>query len=726
MTAGAAGGQIKVVAYNDAGAVDTTAAGTVTVTLYPKANCYDTYTGLNAASNTYSFEGTMSAGVAYVTVPTTVTEAGCYYIKATLSGFEGDSVDVTDDDTLIVNPKAEIVKLMLTSEKSVISNDATNAAGTTITAYLLDKYGNKTKNATGSSIALQFKDSNSVVSDTALSISIVNNASKGTDVLGNAPGEVLKLGTTSLVASIPTDATIQASDPLAIKVVDRNLIAQVNSAWTAPVSAGVSFKAFDVALDGNTTSNTAADGSYVAPGSAAGADEYVSTSKATTIVVKHVVKGQVVETIEVSLAQASSTIEALFQKATGTLSVASDEYYIIADSLGAYGEVTVANQGNDTTGDITAASPSTGKLVNGHNEEVTALKATPSGTNFVATFNESQLRMTDPYGNNITVANAGTISVTSQNGSVSIAGGNSVLKAGETGDVVTITYDPAKFTGTDTLSFAYTKPGVTANDISVDVPSAKTLTNLAINVEQTAIPVNAEVGVEIESLDQSGKRYVYTPGVTISWSGSVNPTITGLYGGAYASGQLVDFTTNPGREVLTIAVGESTGEFTITLTSADGSVTASKTFTVTREAVAAPPAPPATSPKMDAVEAANLDPAANEVKPADVTNVTIAPCLNVPDDAQGQSADLYAAIAIGSDFYVASQGLFGQVTWDLYQGGDIPSFASATLGAEQCFDLGINGIDLSNFPGSYDIYYGYAVGGDFSTFRGAAYRVTVE
>jgi hypothetical protein len=118
-------------------------------------------------------------------------------------------------------------------------------------------------------------------------------------------------------------------------------------------------------------------------------------------------------------------------------------------------------------------------------------------------------------------------------------------------------------------------------------------------------------------------------------------------------------------------------------------------------------------------------------------NVTFFPNLVVPENDRGKQVKLFASIVVGDNVYIATpNGPFGSVNCVLYtealenimkkQG--IRAFANSTLGKWQNFNLGLHDIDLSDFSGSVDIYYGYANSPTLSPttmfeFVGAAYQV---
>jgi hypothetical protein len=602
-------------------------------------------------------------------------------------------------------PKTTVKKLALTSQKSIISDDDTDASETLITVTCLDEYGNATTNTSGAKYSIDVTDSAKVVSD--FSIDILNGSSSGTVSIaaGTSSGDVLKLGETSLVASIPTVSTIADSDPLAIKVVDDNLVGKLNSAFSSSQVAGTTFTAFDLAVDDNL------DGAYDDPSVATPVDSYVSATAATTMVVDHVVNGRVIESIEVNLAAAEKELEALFKKATGPIATAGDEYYLISDKKGRLGQVVIDNATSEPgTGDITVASPAAAMVVNGHGESVTTVGNTLIGGLYTAEIPEANVIMLDAYNNMPASTVSGTFSVTSDNGSVGIlvlGDGSLVPNDFTDGTVAKVEYNPSVFTGTDDIVLSFTKPGIDPITLQTTIPEKPVLASIVPSISQTEIPVNSTVAMCVESLSQSGARYDDPSGVTVSFSGTVTPNVSGVNGGPYASGSLIDFTTETGREVLSITVGESTGDFTISFSNATGTVTAEKTFTVTKQAIVEPTPTPEGNPDtpQDTVGlGTDVDPAATTVPVAEGEAI-IAPQLNVVDCTAVDQPLCYV--------YLPDYGF----------GVDLSAFVTVTCDAG-VLTLDLGAIDFTGFGGNYDFYIGYVDGSDNVQY--SAYRLVVE
>ena len=134
----------------------------------------------------------------------------------------------------------------------------------------------------------------------------------------------------------------------------------------------------------------------------------------------------------------------------------------------------------------------------------------------------------------------------------------------------------------------------------------------------------------------------------------------------------------------------------------------------------------------------SIDPADHVVKlPPDVQNsVTFLPKLTVPDEDKNKCVNLYFIIEMNNTVYVAaSGGPFGVLTWTSYTGPlqrivlceSIPSFSRVSLsGKLLAFDMSLTHIDLREYSGPIDFYYGYATMPSLSDFVGSVYRVILE
>ncbi|MEZ5671089.1 MAG: hypothetical protein R3E08_01395 [Thiotrichaceae bacterium] len=135
--------------------------------------------------------------------------------------------------------------------------------GTAVKIGLLDEFGNATTNKDGGEIKLLVKDANEVMTNTTLDVSIPAGSATGMAVartgdliVGNNKGELLKLGSTSVVVSavdsnnVPI-STVSPSQPLAIQVVSDVLMPTVHADFAAGNRiAGTEFNAFTVGIVG--------------------------------------------------------------------------------------------------------------------------------------------------------------------------------------------------------------------------------------------------------------------------------------------------------------------------------------------------------------------------------------------------------------------------------------------------------------------------------------------
>jgi hypothetical protein len=382
MTAGVAGARVTVWALKDTPGQakglgkDPAANGKLVLKLV--AMDRKTYKELPAVN--------MLNGEGQVTFPSDLTLAGDFYIEIELRLAVNGHMDTTNPlalptvvnnvdmftaDKVIVEPTKKVSKLKLESIKKVISDDANPPQGTPfnpgaawnaatqISVYVLDEYGNKTQLPAGTATKVTVTDSASAINAGSLNLTF-NTADpnrKGPDMakdwIGDGYGDVLKLGETSLVATIDGSG-IGASDPLKIKVVAKNLVARpyagspvagdtgygdvVNGvpAANAPyptsttrykpnttnvikdLQAGTSVKAFSVAVDGGRLNGipnglfddykSPTDGSIL-PNLADGAnsdDDFVSKTNAATLVIRTPAG----ESVETTLAQPVYAVDA--------------------------------------------------------------------------------------------------------------------------------------------------------------------------------------------------------------------------------------------------------------------------------------------------------------------------------------------------------------------------------------------------------------------------------
>jgi len=616
MTAGKAGGQITMAALKSNGNIEQRAFGTATLVL----------SGL-MSGQTYTYPASMVRGQAIFTIPSEVTKADTYYIKGTLEGYGRSSVDLYDDDTLTIVPTGTPNKLKLSSQKTVIAKGKTatpiDSFETMVNITMLDEYGNTLSvnpNAGGNPIKIS-SDNTDVIGSGVVSypqgekkawFKVGGNSETDTNTLGivtdnygNVKVGVYKVGSSNLTAEIENQTAIAPSDPLKINVVEKQLRAFVNDGTDATITpvggspfltttfanpprlAGEEFKGFLVDVWTGLTGDSAS----------------VAASIATTMQVDHFVEGKKVESLTPTLDLNDTVLEVLFQEATSD-GAPAEEYYMISDKNGLYGQVIVPNQGANTNPDIMPAAADQVHLINGHEEIITSVStsiSSVSGKN-ESLVPESQLDMTDAFGNSITSSNAGTVTMSSANGAAIVKStdakgvpGNGSLVPGQLGDAWKASYSVEGvdvFTGEDIFTLGFTKPGVGTLDITTNVPEKLVLAEIVPNIEQTIIPQNAEVALTLETLDQYGDLFndpkSVNQGVQITFTGDLTPrVIDNDTDAVLVSGSNIKFSTGAeeGRKVLIIEAGALEGSFTLTFTNADKDISAVKEFTVTSQLV---------------------------------------------------------------------------------------------------------------------------------------------
>lgn len=627
MTAGMQGGQILVEAGNPY------ARGNVTVTLRKTNNPMDDNNkpimGDDCAEDggcyEYKYDAEMQRGIAIITLDNQVQKAGNYYIEATFDGFEGDSVDMSDADILKVHSTGNPKGIALWSEKGTVAKPGNDfdfstvthtqgmGQGTKINAYLLDEYGNATSNGTNSELRIAVQDAQGVFSNTALSLTVpadsmgkiayakaADEENSTTDsIVGNALDEILKVGSTSLVA-IAVDnqnepiGSISPSEPLAVKVVADSLQVTPLASFNTSQLAGTEFNAFEVFVtNGEGQVKVDNEGMPIDPGPVV-----IESSSGEEITVNR-------------KNEAPYHVQALFREATPYGS------YLVGDKAGNYGEVEVwVDASNSMNGGILPAAATVVELQNAHGVSQDRVDPDPltADKKYITGLPESAFKMFDDFGNAITgdqpltEDDTGTFTVTSSNGTVGyttpeLNRGIPGRKVGMNTYDATITYDtnetPA-FAGEDSIQVNFTKPGLGARSLTIKsvVPAVKELDSIKLYLEQAELPVNSTVAMTVEVLDQNGDMLVVENAdvkvpITLQINGpeaelggdldTVIPAITDLATGKRVnSGQSVDF--SDGRKVFVIEAGAKEGQFGITFADAGNptGLKETKNFTVTK------------------------------------------------------------------------------------------------------------------------------------------------
>ncbi|MGD9971453.1 MAG: hypothetical protein AB7S77_00175 [Desulfatirhabdiaceae bacterium] len=557
MTAGTAGGQLKIWAVKSDGKTqDTSANGDVTVTFTPNKSGKDDLVGLNTAQTTYTFPLTMANGEAILTfTDSSIPQAGRYYVKAETEGFAEKltSVQWSDEDGLFVNPKTDNKTLAIASEKAIINS---TGIGSGFRAYMLDALGNKT------TVSEANKTKNIRLTDTGTAGVYVSymdgkftyqpGKNYWTATIGNANSLPDKTGTAALVASMDS---VTSSDPVNLKVVKDNLVASL------PATQQKAGAAFDLTVSKNVAGTP------------------ISTSD-TSLTIKHFdSNGSLKETKTATVKANTTKASVKFETSTSTGGL---DFFIVSDNN--IGDARADSLVNDL---IAPADPYAGKVVNGNGETASIWPNVPGDAKTFKVF-EKQVKLTDIYGN---TNNKGNVVVSSAKASET---GNTLVVGGTGATPAVLTYTQETLSFTDTPKFVFSGAGVSVPDLTLNVTvaaKASSLTKLVINSVQGEntlaedsinLPLNATIPVTFEALDADGKG-IDDKTVVYTVTGTVNPTVKAQSGDTLSSGSLVPFNyATLGRNACTLKAPNATGEFTITLKNANGTVTATKKFVVTK------------------------------------------------------------------------------------------------------------------------------------------------
>ncbi|MCV6638900.1 hypothetical protein [Candidatus Albibeggiatoa sp. nov. NOAA] len=592
MTAGVAGGQVTVKAKNP------NAAGTITLTIL----------GASLAGENVVYTQPMSAGQAIFTLDNQVVKAGVHKVEASMDG--ADSVDLIYADNLTVSPTglpkavelyAEYTKAKVLKPDDSLFNATTGACqattalacqGIKVSAKAVDEYGNLTTNKAGSDILLSIRDTatEKVVGDTALSLKIdaatgKSSAVTGDKWVGNAKDELIRLGTASLVAT-PVDSngtplsTISPSDALSFEAVSVGINAVTLPNFTSAPIAGTEVKsAFNVTvIDAKGNVNTAQPASLIS-----------ITNLSST------------ESLEVNRKSDPTNVndvDLLFQTATNSPST-----YLISDAAGNYGQVVVEGAPG-----VQPAALTDVKIVNAHGYDVTSIA--PSGLSSDETYTvsipEVIFKMADQYGNPvtgnpITEDITGQFRIASSNGTPVQADGDFGVPGRDAGKNATVTYAASgetPFAGEDSIAVSFTKPGLGSKQLTVTttIPKLQSMQDISTYIEQTDIPVNSEVAMTVEVLDQDGDIFVDSDPtkntvvkINVTGSGDKpinNPVIREIVNGVeqtVVAGQSLNFSETNGRKTFVISAGAVEGQFTVSFADAAGTVASDdRVFNVTR------------------------------------------------------------------------------------------------------------------------------------------------
>jgi len=503
MTAGVEGGQITIVDEN-AGNIrrGIRAAGIVRLDLLDKEE----------GESIYSYEERMVRGKAIFTLTSEITKAGTYDMVASLQDDEEvTSTQVLTRDTLKVLPQREARGLRLIADKERIAkpspeifdgNDRCPAnfpvalvcQGTYINLMTLDQFGNPISNTETAEFTVSIVDEAQVASSTALKFKVLQGGGVGipTDnhdaILGNEKNEIIRLGTTALVARA-SNPDVSDSEPLAITVVEDSLLVDVvDDQAKFAQTAGTEFDAFVVRV-GNERGQV-----YLQNQSKT--MDYASVNQPT-------LDPGVIEVIAPPPAEET---QSFFRKSDGTDIVKGlfkeatySNDYLISERAGKYSQVRVY------AWEIVPAATTQVRYLNAIGDDI--LEAPPKfdekTKQYKTTIYESAFSMYDNFGNPVT--NLGDMKAESANGKVTYSGKRYHGQPGK-GGIIEVVYETTghkAFSGKDEIKFAFTKPGLGNTEFVIvsDIPVPNYVTEVATitpYIETTSIPVNSEVALTLE------------------------------------------------------------------------------------------------------------------------------------------------------------------------------------------------------------------------------------
>ena len=537
--------------------------------------------------------GEMVKGVATFSIPSSVNKAALYYMEAKLELGETSisSVDLYNNDTLLVRPVDTAVKLELYSQKKTIANmmDTSGTTsfipagvtGTQVHVCVLDKYGNLTTTAEQKTVSLKEESGSSLFKEAAINELLTIGAKASCSI--SKPLDVSDMradqtGATKLIAS-DTENKLTQSEPVDLKVVSQQLEASQTSYFTvnAPFDAGKSIMVGDGGAFEITKKIIESTGA-VAGG------KTLSDATATTFTIK-VIKGGG-EEVNAVLSKAEKLLGIRFQKATS-----GNEKYLISDENALYGEVVVSS---DVAADIKHASPSKYEMLDGHGQALSSMEAVRKETaelpSSIVLFNENNLKLTDNYGN--WVGNSDPLNLKSVNGECKQGECSADYRANDLGnDIYGITYDPAKFSGEEEVSFTFREPDLTGSNVAVLVSILPELNDILLDVESNKIPSNGVVPVRVTTWDQQepSKPFESEEGLFLTVTAPTDVVVRvksvdadGTEKGPIATDGKIHWSDERSRMILAVNVtGATTGTFTLTVRSGDGDITATQEFEIT-------------------------------------------------------------------------------------------------------------------------------------------------
>ncbi|RKZ42166.1 MAG: hypothetical protein DRQ41_07295 [Gammaproteobacteria bacterium] len=524
--------------------------------------------------------GEMVKGVATFSIPSSVNKAAIYYMEAKLElgGTSISSVDLYNNDTLLVRPVDIAVKLELHSQMKTIAN-MSGVAGTQVHVCVLDKYGNQTKTAELKTVSLKEESGSSLFKEAAINELLTIGAKASCSI--SKPLDVSDMradqtGATKLIAS-DTASKLTQSEPVDLKVVSQQLEAIQTPYFAAAFDAGKSIMvdsggAFQITKKIIESTGAVAGG------------KTLSNATATTFTIEVINGGY--EKVNAVLSKGEKLLGIRFQKATW-----GNEEYLISDENALYGEVVVSS---DVADDIIPASPSKYEMLDGHGQALSSMEAIRKETaelpRSIVLFNENNLKLTDNYDNR--VGNSDPLNLKSVNGECEQGDCSIDYRANDLGnDIYGLTYDPAKFSGEEEVSFTFKEPDLMGSNVAVLVSILPELNDILLDVESNKIPSNGVVPVRVTTWDQQepSKPFESEEGLFLTVTAPTDVVVRvksvdadGTEKGPIATDGKIHWSDERSRMILAVNVtGATTGTFTLTVRSGDGDITATQDFEIT-------------------------------------------------------------------------------------------------------------------------------------------------
>jgi hypothetical protein len=296
-------------------------------------------------------------------------------------------------------------------------------------------------------------------------------------------------------------------------------------------------------------------------------------------------------------------VEGYFEKVYDE--VVSATGFLISDKQGVYGEVV-----DYTSAKIMPAAANRVKFQDAHGEERKSVPPSKDGKQYKIKLPEIAFMMFDTFGNAISSGGAGTgeFTITSSNAKVAppITSDRKAIpgRKDKPYGYVELTYETegdTAFAGEDNIEANFTKPGLGSNVLSISaaIPALQKLSNIASYIETTDIPVNSEVVMTVETLDEDDNLLKDdNTTVTITFGAEVGDTIVprvklneirDANGNVVESekqvstGESISFENKNGRVVFVIEAGPQEGIFTIKFADANNTIEEVRTFNVTEK-----------------------------------------------------------------------------------------------------------------------------------------------